>query len=68
VFPLAMKRRMSASFFGGIAETQEMLDFCGTHDIRPEIELIDVDYINEAYERVLSSDVRYCFVVDMASL
>ncbi len=69
MFPLAMKRRnLSASLFGGIAETQEMLDFCGTHDIRPEIELIDADYVNEAYERVLGSDVRYRFVIDMASL
>jgi alcohol dehydrogenase (NADP+) len=69
MFPLAMKRRnLSASLFGGIAETQEMLDFCGTHDIRPEIELIEADYVNEAYERVLGSDVRYRFVIDMASL
>ena len=69
MFPLAMKRRnLSASLFGGIAETQEMLDFCGTHDIRPEIELIEADYVNEAYERVLGSDVRYRFVIDVASL
>jgi alcohol dehydrogenase (NADP+) len=69
VFALAtMRRNLSASFFGGIAETQEMLDFCGAHDIRPEIELIGADYINEAYERVVHSDVRYRFVIDMASL
>ena len=53
---------------GGIAETQEMLDFCAEHDVRPEIEVIQPDYINEAYERVLASDVRYRFVIDTASL
>jgi uncharacterized zinc-type alcohol dehydrogenase-like protein len=69
VFALAtMRRNLCASLFGGIAETQEMLDFCAAHDIRPEIELIDADFINDAYERVLSSDVRYRFVIDMASL
>ena len=69
VFALAtMRRNLSASLFGGTNETQEMLDFCGAHDIRPEIELIAADYVNEAYERVLSSDVRYRFVIDMATL
>jgi alcohol dehydrogenase (NADP+) len=69
VFALApMRRNVSSSLFGGIAETQEMLDFCAAHDIRPEIELIDAGHVNEAYERVLSSDVRYRFVIDMASL
>jgi uncharacterized zinc-type alcohol dehydrogenase-like protein len=64
MFALAtMRRNLSASLFGGIAETQQMLDFCGAHDIRSEIELIDA-----AYKRVLSSDVRYRFVVDGASL
>ena len=53
---------------GGIAETQEMLDFCAEHDVRPEIEVIAPDYINEAYERVLASDVRYRFVIDTQSL
>ena len=53
---------------GGIAETQEMLDFCAEHDVAPEIEVIEPDYINEAYERVLASDVRYRFVIDTASL
>jgi uncharacterized zinc-type alcohol dehydrogenase-like protein len=53
---------------GGIPETQEMLDFCAEHDVRPEIEVIQPDYINEAYERVLASDVRYRFVIDTASL
>jgi alcohol dehydrogenase (NADP+) len=69
VFALAaMRRNLSASLFGGINETQEMLDFCGAHDIHPEIELIAADYVNEAYERVLNSDVRYRFVIDMMTL
>ena len=63
-----MRRSLAASMIGGIAETQEMLDFCAAHDVRPEIELIEPDYINEAYERVLASDVRYRFVIDTASL
>ena len=53
---------------GSIKETQEMLDFCGQHDIVCEIEKIDIQQVNEAYERVLKSDVRYRFVIDMASL
>ena len=53
---------------GGIAETQEMLDFCAEHDIAPEIEVISADYVNEAYERVLASDVRYRFVIDISTL
>jgi uncharacterized zinc-type alcohol dehydrogenase-like protein len=69
VFALAaMRRNLSSSLFGGINETQEMLHFCAAHDIRPEIELIAADYVNAAYERVLSSDVRYRFVIDMATL
>jgi alcohol dehydrogenase (NADP+) len=68
-FPLgAMRRSLAGSMIGGIAETQEMLDFCAEHDVRPEIEVIQPDYINEAYERVLASDVRYRFVIDTASL
>ncbi|HTM85691.1 MAG TPA: NAD(P)-dependent alcohol dehydrogenase, partial [Mycobacterium sp.] len=68
-FPLvAMRRSLSGSLIGGIAETQEMLDFCAEHDVRPEIEIIDADYVNVAYERVLASDVRYRFVIDTASL
>jgi alcohol dehydrogenase (NADP+) len=68
-FPLANGRRsLSGSMIGGIAETQEMLDFCAEHDVRPEIEVIQPDYINEAYERVLASDVRYRFVIDTESL
>lgn len=68
-FPLAGGRRsLSGSMIGGIPETQEMLDFCAEHDVQPEIEVIAPDYINEAYERVLASDVRYRFVIDTQSL
>lgn len=68
-FSLALSRRnLSGSNIGGIAETQEMLDFCAEHDVTPEIELIEPDYINEAYERVLASDVRYRFVIDISKL
>jgi uncharacterized zinc-type alcohol dehydrogenase-like protein len=68
-FPLALARRsLSGSNIGGIAETQEMLDFCAEHDATPEIEVIKPDYINEAYERVLASDVRYRFVIDISGL
>jgi uncharacterized zinc-type alcohol dehydrogenase-like protein len=62
------RRSMSGSLIGGIAETQEMLDFCAEHGVAPEIEVIAPEYINEAYERVLASDVRYRFVIDTASL
>ena len=68
-FPMAaMRRSLSGSMIGGIAETQGMLDFCAEHGVLPEIELVEPDYINEPYERVLASDVRYRFVVDTASL
>jgi alcohol dehydrogenase (NADP+) len=68
-FPLALMRRsLSGSNIGGIAETQEMLDFCAEHGVTPEIEVIEPDYINEAYERVLASDVRYRFVIDVSGL
>jgi alcohol dehydrogenase (NADP+) len=68
-FPLAgMRRSLSGSMIGGIPETQEMLDFCAEHDVTPEIEVIEPDYVNEAYERVLASDVRYRFVIDTSSL
>ncbi len=69
VFGLLMPRRhLSGSLIGGIAETQEMLDFCGKHDVVCDIELIRMDQINEAYERMIRSDVKYRFVIDMASL
>lgn len=61
-------KSISGSLIGGIAETQEMLDFCGAHNITSEIEIIKMQDINEAYERMLKSDVRYRFVIDMASL
>lgn len=62
------RRRLAGSLIGSIAETQEMLDFCAEHGVRPEIEVITPDYINEAYERVVASDVRYRFVIDTQSL
>ena len=62
------RRSFSGSNIGGIAETQEMLDFCGEHDITADIEMIEMQEINEAYERLEKSDVKYRFVVDMASL
>ncbi|TCS37509.1 putative zinc-type alcohol dehydrogenase-like protein [Paucimonas lemoignei] len=69
VFSLIMKRRrLAGSLIGGIAETQEMLDFCGQHNIVSDIEMIRIQDINEAYERMLKSDVKYRFVIDMASL
>jgi len=69
VFSLTGQRRQFAgSFIGGIAQTQEMLDFCGEHGIVCDIELIPIQQINEAYERLEKSDVKYRFVIDMASL
>lgn len=65
---LGMRRSISGSAIGGIPETQEMLEFCAEHDVAPEIEVIEPDYINEAYERVVASDVRYRFVIDTESL
>ncbi|MCD1268788.1 alcohol dehydrogenase catalytic domain-containing protein [Microbacterium sp. MEC084] len=64
----ANRRSFSGSTIGSIAETQQMLDFCAEHGIAPEIELIEATQINDAYERVLSSDVRYRFVIDAATL
>jgi len=67
--PLIMGRKsVAGSLIGGIAETQEMLDFCGEHNVVSEIEIIKMQDINVAYERMLKSDVRYRFVIDMASL
>ena len=69
VFNLIFKRRQIAgSLIGGIRETQDMRDFCAKHDIVSDIEMIPMDYINTAYERMLKSDVKYRFVIDMASL
>ncbi|MDF5722318.1 MAG: NAD(P)-dependent alcohol dehydrogenase [Rhizonema sp. PD37] len=68
-FSLIMGRRsLSGSMIGGIAETQEMLDFCGQHNITADVEVIPIQKINEAYERLLKSDVKYRFSIDMASL
>jgi alcohol dehydrogenase (NADP+) len=62
------RRSLSGSLIGGIAETQEMLDFCGEHGITADVEVIKIQDVNEAYERMLKSDVKYRFVIDMASL
>jgi uncharacterized zinc-type alcohol dehydrogenase-like protein len=62
------RKRLAGSLIGGTKETQEMLDFCGKNNIVSDIELIPIQQVNEAYERVLKSDVRYRFVIDMASL
>jgi len=68
-FNLIMGRRsLSGSPIGGIAETQEMLDFCGQHNITSDVEVIPMQKVNEAYERLLKSDVKYRFSIDMASL
>src|SRR5437763_1091484 len=68
-FALIMARRsLSGSAIGGIAETQEMLDFCGKHNITADVEIIPIQKVNEAYERLLKSDVKYRFSIDMASL
>jgi len=62
------RRSLSGSLIGGIAETQEMLDFCGAHNITSDVEVIPIQKINEAYERMIKSDVKYRFSIDMASL
>ena len=68
-FNLILKRRrLAGSLIGGIKETQEMLDYCAEHNITSDVEVIKIDYINEAYERMIKGDVRYRFVIDMASL
>ena len=69
VFGLIFKRRsFSGALIGGIAETQEMLDFCGKHNITSDVEVIPIQKVNEAYERLVKSDVKYRFSIDMASL
>lgn len=62
------RKSFAGSMIGGIAETQEMLDFCGKHNITADIEMIDMNQINEAYDRLLKGDIKYRFVIDMASL
>lgn len=62
------RRSLSGSLIGGIAETQEMLDFCGAHNLTSDVEVIPIQKINEAYERMVKADVKYRFSIDMASL
>jgi uncharacterized zinc-type alcohol dehydrogenase-like protein len=62
------RKRLAGSLIGGIEETQQMLDFCGTHGITSDVEVIAIQQVNEAYERLLKSDVKYRFSIDMASL
>jgi len=69
IAPLIFRRRaIAGSLIGGIKETQEMLDFCADHNITCDIEMIPIQKINEAYERMLKSDVKYRFVIDIQSL
>lgn len=69
VFPFIMqRRRLAGSLIGGIKETQDMLDFCGKHNITSDVEVIRMDEINTAYERMLKSDVKYRFSIDMSTL
>ena len=62
------RKNMAGSMIGGIKETQEMLDFCGEHNVLPEVEMISIQNINEAWDRVVKADVKYRFVIDMQSL
>ena len=69
MFPVIFKRlSVNGSLIGGIKETQEMLDFCAKHKITADIELIDIDEVNTALQRLQKGDVKYRFVIDMASL
>jgi uncharacterized zinc-type alcohol dehydrogenase-like protein len=61
-------KTLSGSIIGNIAETQQMLDLCGKHNITADVEVISIQQINEAFERMLKSDVKYRFTIDMASL
>ena len=65
---IPQRKSLVGSTIGGMPETQEMLDFCGKHGLGADIEVISIDKINEAYERLLKSDVRYRFVIDIGSL
>ncbi len=65
---ISRRRSLSGSVIGGIAETQEMLDFCGAYNITADVEVIPIQKVNEAYERLLKSEVKYRFSIDMASL
>ena len=61
-------RALAGSLIGGIAETQELLDYCGQHGITSDVEVIPIQKVNEAYERMLKNDVRYRFVIDLSTL
>jgi uncharacterized zinc-type alcohol dehydrogenase-like protein len=65
---IIQRRRLAGSLIGGIRETQEMLDFCAAYGVASDVEVIPIQQINEAYERMMKSDVRYRFVIDIASL
>ena len=65
---LFRRRRLAGSIIGGIRETQEMLDFCADHGITSDIELINIQQVNEAFDRLARSDVKYRFVIDISSL
>ena len=68
VFPLLQGRKLVAgSAIGGLKETQEMIDFSAKHNIKPEIEVIDMDYVNTAIERLLKADVKYRFVIEIGN-
>jgi len=62
------RRSLAGSAIGGLAETQEMLDFCGTHHLTADVEVIPIQKVNEAYERMIKSEVKYRFSIDMSSL
>ena len=62
------RRSISGSLIGGLPETQEMLDYCAKHKITPDVEIIPIQRINQAYDRMVKGDVRYRFVIDLASL
>jgi uncharacterized zinc-type alcohol dehydrogenase-like protein len=62
------RRRLAGSLIGGIPETQEMLDFCGKHNITCDIEMINIKEVNTAYDRTVKGDVKYRFVIDISSL
>jgi uncharacterized zinc-type alcohol dehydrogenase-like protein len=65
---IARRASIAGSMIGGMPETQEMLDYCGAHTIVSDVEMIRIDQINEAFERLLKQDVKYRFVIDMSSL
>jgi uncharacterized zinc-type alcohol dehydrogenase-like protein len=62
------RKTLTGSSIGGLAETQEMIDFCAAHDVVSDIEMLPIQKVNEAYERLLKNDVKYRFVIDIASL